>query len=294
MTGLEENLLLKYKNMVDLSDIITISNNTIFKQNLSILSTLYVSANTTIKNNMTIYSNLKANNVYISNNSTINSQLNLSSGYFTNLTLSSILTSYNKASFNNIMINKQILSTSNVSINSTLSNSNLIIKNNFISNFISNNSIILKGNTINIGSQNSILTINGTVNNILTTNLKIYDKYIDLNYNNLTNNGFDIGNNAGFVIETTYASPALPVGPVGGDDKFPIIFILPIAALPRLVPSGNLIPPNIFADILVFPNTIVSAAAKTFPTHKFAKGSSGEPKSYPPAFIGKPPVEPSK
>ena len=71
-----------------------------------------------------------------------------------------------------------------------------------ITSNIYGSNLYLNSNNINIGNQTSLIHINGTVNNILTNNLRVRDKFINLNYNESTNTGFDTGNLCGINILT--------------------------------------------------------------------------------------------
>ena len=79
MVILDEKLILKYREMIGLTNIDNISNLTYFKGSVSVLSNLNVSNNTYINNDATLLSNLNVlNDTIINNNATLLSQLYIS------------------------------------------------------------------------------------------------------------------------------------------------------------------------------------------------------------------------
>ena len=67
MTTLDNNLILKYREMFDLDNITNISNNTILNGDVSLSSSLIILSNMINNNNTTLNSNLNINNNSIYN-----------------------------------------------------------------------------------------------------------------------------------------------------------------------------------------------------------------------------------
>jgi hypothetical protein len=208
MTSLEDILLLKYKNMIKLTNINNISLNTVLIQNVSMLSQLNILGTTIISNSTTLNSNLYVPNLTCSNNTTLNSIIinnlgvsNMSTQFPNNVTVVSKVWTSGNGILNNINVNN-LICTKDVTMLSPLNIIGSFNNNNIITSNIYGSNLYLNSNNINIGNQTSLIHINGTVNNILTNNLRVRDKFINLNYNESTNTGFDTGNLCGINILT--------------------------------------------------------------------------------------------
>ena len=194
MAQLDISLAIKYKNMIGLTNINNISGNTIFlgdttitsnlnvsaqsklQGSVSIMSSVYISGNTICNNNATIQSNLQ-----VSNNVNINNNVNTN-----NITISGNTLINGSLNINNTaQLNKNTSFLSSLNIGGTSIVNNTIYTNNIAA---LSDQLNIHGNVINIGTQNSIINLLGTTTYIASTQLKITDKILPLNYTD--NTGF--------------------------------------------------------------------------------------------------------
>ena len=136
MTSLEDTLLLKYKNMIKLTNINNISLNTVLIQNVSMLSQLNILGTTIISNSATLNSNLYVANFTCSDNITLNSIIinslgisNTSTQFTNNVTVvSKVLTSgngiVNNVNVNNLICTRDVTMYSSLNIIGSFNNNN--------------------------------------------------------------------------------------------------------------------------------------------------------------------------
>jgi len=155
----------RYIATVDLSNNLNVSNDSVFYQDVTILSSLYVSGDTVISNNCTIGSTLNVNNEIIFNNDvTVNSNIIGSDGIFNNISINNNLyVSNNSIIYGNATINGIMYVSGNISINNDST---------ILSNINVSGSAICNG-TLTIGSS---LTVDGStiINNNLTINSDLF------------------------------------------------------------------------------------------------------------------------
>jgi len=213
--SLENNLIEKYKKMIDMNNIIcnntdttilvdatctnifTLNNNAIFNNNVNFLSNLNISGNTIINSdinctNINIFKNSLINNLQINNNLYVSSNTILNNNV-------SLLNNLNVSNFTNIRNTLTITSNLNVSGNAifmgTVSINNLIIsgiskiENNltlYSSLYVSNNSAFINDNTIfsNLYISGSSNFNNGTI----ISNLTIPSNFIVNGINTINSN----------------------------------------------------------------------------------------------------------
>ena len=188
-------LSIKYKDMCGFNNINTVSNNSIFIGNTSILSNLNIN-NNAIFNNISFNSSIFISQNCILNNCNINNLTLLSNLQSNNISCSSdfncnsnMIVNSNLIVNNNInLLNTSILTSLFVSDLSTLNNINV---NNI---YPINQNISLNSPLINIGNNNSVININGTSVYVISSNIDI-NKMININLSN--NSPLDIGNISG-------------------------------------------------------------------------------------------------
>jgi len=182
MTSNVDSLLLnKYRSMLLLSNNInSISNNTIFQNDLSINNNLYVLDGININNNFTNNSNIYTSGLSnIQNNITLLNNLNSSTlSNLCNVSLGSNLLISNNTFLMNSIINSNLVITNNSVFNNNITlNSNLYISNTTKLNNVTMNSTLFANNlNINNSSTNSILYVsnNTIINNItICSNLSV-------------------------------------------------------------------------------------------------------------------------
>ena len=180
---------LKYQKMLGLTNFDSNTQRTALQAQATILGSLFISSTSFLINNLTILSDLN-----VSNNSI----------HVNNVNVKSNLTILETANILNVNISNNTILQSNIIISSTLSslslstnnfyNNNITINsvsylnNNInISNIYQNSSLLsIFSNTINIGNSNSIINILGTSNYFAINEIKIIDKVIGINSNNLS------------------------------------------------------------------------------------------------------------
>ena len=133
----------KYRSMIDLRDIYSVSTGTIITGSVSLLSNLNISGNAFF-NYCSVWSTLYANNIILKGDTTINSNLYISNSSTINNLIVNNFQVLNNSIFNNININNNLIIPNNI-----IGKSNAIINSNLISNN-KNNFNYLKANNINV------------------------------------------------------------------------------------------------------------------------------------------------
>ena len=133
----------KYRSMIDLRDIYSVSTGTIITGSVSLLSNLNISGNAFF-NYCSVWSTLYANNIILKGDTTINSNLYISNSSTINNLIVNNFHVLNNSIFNNININNNLIIPNNI-----IGKSNAIINSNLISNN-KNNFNYLKANNINV------------------------------------------------------------------------------------------------------------------------------------------------
>ena len=189
---IDENLILVYKNMVGLSNIIVDnSGNCYFKASYSVNSDLNVSNTTILNNNVTLNSNLN-----ISGYTIVYGPFSMNSS----LTISGPTNIYGASTINSTLnlagssvINKDLIVNSTTLVNNTTTiNSNLYVSGQTIFqssinvNNINGSSLNIVAPTITLGNPLSNVFINGTATYVASTETLIVDKLISLNVNSIS------------------------------------------------------------------------------------------------------------
>jgi len=152
MSSIDEKLKQRYRDMIGIGSIYSVSKNTILYNSATVNNNLNIS-NNTILYNLTINSNLNITGNMISNN--LNTNNLYISGYsiLNNTLINNILNvSSNTIITNNLSINS-LLYSGNTYINSSLTlNNNLYVSNNSIFNIVTNNSTLYVNDNSNINN----------------------------------------------------------------------------------------------------------------------------------------------
>ena len=245
-------LIDKYKKLVGIDNIITNGGDTTIVGNVTILSNLFVSNNSIINNDLRVMSQSSIlGNTISKGDISISSKLNV----LLNTYVKNNITNNNELIINN---NATILNTLFVSNNSIINNNVTILNTLYVKNTLTANSSInvnniysntdtinIISNVINIGNDNTTLNLNGTTINILNKDLSITDKLISLNYDEVSGNGIDIGNDSGLVFYNKLGSGYIKTNSTA--DRFLILppgvatekYIATIDMSDNLVISGN-------------------------------------------------------
>jgi len=175
-------LIEKYKQMINLNNIISdTNNNTTILGNLTILSNLYVNNSFVGNNNLSANSFINiSGNAVIENGCSLLSDINvLGSGIINNSNISNNLyVSNSTVFFNNLTLTSDIVVPLNMNINNSLTSDNInilgdvIINNNCTTNnlFINGNATILNNSTIN---SYLIVSSSSIINNLNITSLNV-------------------------------------------------------------------------------------------------------------------------
>jgi len=186
----------KYKKMLGLTNLNNTTNKTIMNASTTIMGNLYISNYVILQGETTIMdinvsNNSKMGNVNISKDINLNNSIINDTTVFGNIYSNNIIIEGNIQINNDSVFDNLDIASLNVSEKSYFNNN--ITVNNI---FAVNTELSLLCNNINIGDINSIVNIYGTGLSINTKEVNVRDKYIVLNYSNVS----DIGNLAGIEI----------------------------------------------------------------------------------------------
>lgn len=205
---MDTNLILIYKKMIGLNNIINdTSNNSYLNNSLTVNSNLFISNLSLLSSSVSINSNVNISGFSILNNfASINSYLNISGLTIINgsTNIKNSLNVLSSATLNsNLLITGYSYFNNNISNNSNINVSGLTTFNNSIytNNINPYTSVLnLNASTINIGNSSSTIYINGTGSYIASSEALFADKFIALNINSTNLQGADIGISSGIQI----------------------------------------------------------------------------------------------
>lgn len=190
----------KYKKMLGLTNLNNTTDKTVMVASTTINGMLYVSSIMVLQNdvstmNLNVLNDLNANQLSVNN-------IEINSSIVNNITVGNDLVSNNIFVDGSIAINNDSIF-NKLNIYDVNVSNNSYISNNITCGSINTHStmITILSDNIKIGHEHSNITIDGTIVNATSTDIELRDKYFILNNDYVEKD--DIGNNAGFLINTT-------------------------------------------------------------------------------------------